>query len=289
MTASDRSARERIIDYARLMRLDRPIGIMLLLWPTLWALWLAADGPPEPHVLAVFVAGVVLMRSAGCVVNDIADRHFDPHVRRTRDRPIAAGRVSVREGLSLAAALCLAAFGLVLTLDPLTIALSFVAVGLAAVYPFMKRWTHLPQIVLGAAFGWAVPMAFAAVTGEIPRTAWLLYVATVLWATAYDTMYAMADREEDLVIGVKSTAILFGDADRLIIGIVQTLMFLALIAIGQQLSLGPAYALGLVCAGGLAVYEQWLIRHRAPADCLRAFLNNNWLGAAVFAGIALGV
>ena len=285
----DRPIQERIIDYARLMRLDRPIGIMLLLWPTLWALWLAAHGRPGLHILFVFVAGVVLMRSAGCIVNDIADRGFDPHVRRTRDRPISAGRVTVREGLVLAIVLCLVAFALVLTLNRLTIELSFVAVGLAAIYPFMKRWTHLPQIVLGAAFGWAVPMAFAAVTGELPRTAWLLFVATVLWATAYDTMYAMVDREDDLEVGVKSTAILFGESDRLLIGIIQALMFSALIAIGLQQSLGPAYYLGLTVAAGLAVYEQWLIRDRQPTQCLRAFLNNNWLGAAVFAGIALGI
>jgi 4-hydroxybenzoate polyprenyltransferase len=279
--------KQRLLEYAYLMRLHKPIGIFLLLWPTLWALWIAAGGLPDPRVLFVFVVGVVLMRSAGCVINDYADRDFDPHVARTRERPIAAGRVTPREALTLFILLCLMALGLVLLMNPLTIKLSLVGVCLAATYPFMKRYTHLPQVYLGAAFGWAVPMAFAAQTGEIPRVAWLLFVATVLWATAYDTMYGMVDREDDLKIGVKSTAILFGDADRLIIGIVQILVLLALVMAGQAAGLGLYYYFGLLLALALAVYQQYLIRNREPKACFDAFLNNNWFGAAVFGGIVL--
>jgi len=279
--------RERLTEYARLMRLDRPIGILLLLWPTLWALWIAGQGRPDPLVLAVFVAGVVLMRSAGCVINDFADRHFDPHVARTRDRPIAAGRVSPREALILFAVLCLLAFGLVLLMNRLTILLSFVAVALAAVYPFTKRVTHLPQVVLGAAFGWAIPMAFAAQTGELPRIAWLLFLVNILWSVAYDTLYAMVDREDDLKIGVKSTAILFGEADRLVVGVLQLLVLLGLSLVGSLAGLGDFYAIGLLVAALLALYQQYLIRDRDPQRCFEAFLNNNWFGAAVFAGIAL--
>lgn len=269
------------------MRLDRPIGIYLLLWPTLWALWVAGEGHPDPLVVFVFVAGVAVMRSAGCVINDFADRAFDPHVERTRDRPIAAGRVSPREALLLFAALCLLAFGLVLLMNRLTIYLSLVGVVLAASYPFMKRYTHLPQVFLGAAFGWAVPMAFAAQTGSVPRVAWLLFVATLLWATAYDTMYGMVDREDDRKIGVKSTAILFGEADRAIIAVIQLLMLVALVMAGQAADMGGYYYFGLLLALGLSLYQQYLIRERDPKKCFQAFLNNNWLGAAVFAGIVL--
>lgn len=279
--------RDRVRQYVLLTRLNRPIGILLLLWPTLWALWAAAGGVPDLHVLSVFVTGVILMRSAGCVINDFADRHIDPQVRRTRDRPIAAGRVSPREALLLFAVLCLLAFALVLTLNPLAIKLSLVAVGLAAVYPFMKRITHLPQVVLGMAFGWAIPMAFAAQTGSVPKVAWLMFVVNVVWSVVYDTMYAMADREDDLRAGVKSTAILFGEADRVIIGILQGLMLLGLLFLGQQLQLGLPYHLALLVATGLAVYQQFLIRRREPAACFRAFLNNNWVGAVIFLGIAL--
>ncbi|HFD81306.1 MAG TPA: 4-hydroxybenzoate octaprenyltransferase [Gammaproteobacteria bacterium] len=279
--------KERLIEYARLMRLDRPIGIYLLLWPTLWALWVAGEGHPDPLVVFVFVAGVAVMRSAGCVINDFADRAFDPHVERTRDRPIAAGRVSPREALLLFAALCLLAFGLVLLMNRLTIYLSLVGVVLAASYPFMKRYTHLPQVFLGAAFGWAVPMAFAAQTGSVPRVAWLLFVATLLWATAYDTMYGMVDREDDRKIGVKSTAILFGEADRAIIAVIQLLMLVALVMAGQAADMGGYYYFGLLLALGLSLYQQYLIRERDPKKCFQAFLNNNWLGAAVFAGIVL--
>ncbi len=269
------------------MRLDRPIGIFLLLWPTLWALWIASEGSPDLLVLLVFVSGVVLMRSAGCVINDYADRHFDPHVERTSDRPIAAGRVRPREALALFAVLCLTAFGLVLLMNRLTIMLSFIGVVLAALYPFMKRFTHLPQVFLGAAFGWAVPMAFAAQTGGVPKVAWLLFVATVLWATAYDTMYGMVDREDDLKIGVKSTAILFGEADRAIIATLQVLLLAALLMVGQEAGLGGYYYFGLLLAAGLALYQQYLIRERDPIACFQAFLNNNWFGAAVFTGIVL--
>ncbi len=278
---------DRAREYALLMRLNRPIGILLLLWPTLWALWIAAGGIPPVKILVIFVLGVVLMRSAGCVINDFADRRFDPQVRRTRDRPIAAGRVTPREALILFAVLCLLAFGLVLMLDWLTIRLSLVAVVLAAVYPFMKRYTYLPQVVLGMAFGWAIPMAFSAVAGELPKVAWLLYVINVIWSVIYDTMYAMADREDDLAAGVKSTAILFGEADRLIIGILQGLMVIGLYLLGRDLAFGPIWWLTLLVVIGLFAWEQHLIRNRDPKRCFYAFLHNNWVGMAIFAGIFL--
>jgi 4-hydroxybenzoate polyprenyltransferase len=278
---------ERGLQYYLLMRFDRPIGIFLLLWPTLWALWIAAEGMPNGGVLTVFILGVVLMRAAGCVINDVADRDIDPHVSRTRGRPIAAGRVSVKEALWLFAVLCLLAFVLVLTLNRLTIMLAFVGVILAATYPFVKRYTYLPQVYLGMAFGWSVPMAFAAQTGAVPLIAWLVFIATVLWATAYDTLYAMVDREDDMRIGVKSTAILFGDADRIMIALIQGLLLVVLILIGQRLALGVYYFTGVLLAAALLVYQQYLIRARAPDQCFRAFLNNNWLGAAVFAGLVL--
>lgn len=279
--------RDRAYQYYLLTRMHRPIGLFLLLWPTLWALWVAAEGFPDWHVLLVFLAGVFLMRSAGCVINDFADRNFDPLVGRTRERPIAAGRVKPREALILFVVLCLLAFALVLTLNPLTIKLSFVAVVLAAAYPFMKRYTHLPQVVLGMAFGWAIPMAFAAQIDAVPKVAWLMYVVNVVWSVVYDTMYAMADREDDIKAGVKSTAILFGDADRVILAILQGMMLLGLLLLGQQLQLGQAYYLSLVVAVGLGLYQQYLIRDRQPARCFAAFLNNNWLGAALFLGLVL--
>ncbi len=278
--------KERLHQYFLLMRLNRPIGIYLLLWPTLWALWIAAEGVPDLWVATVFVLGVVLMRSAGCVINDYADRKIDPFVQRTRNRPLAAGRVSAREALVLFVVLSLTAFALVLTLNWLTIALSAVGAFLAATYPFMKRHTYLPQVYLGLAFGWAVPMAFAAQTGEVPVVAWLLLIATVLWATAYDTMYAMVDRPDDIEIGVKSTAILFGEADRLIIGIIQALMVVVLLLVGSQLAMGWPYYAGVVVAALFMVYQQGLIRERDGMKCFQAFLNNHWVGMAVFAGIA---
>jgi 4-hydroxybenzoate polyprenyltransferase len=257
------------------------------LWPALWALWIAGNGSPDPRIVAVIVGGVVIMRAAGCVINDYADRQFDPLVSRTRNRPIAAGRVTRNEALVLFASLCLTAFGLVLLLNTMTILLSFIGVFLAASYPFMKRYTHLPQIYLGLAFGWAVPMVFAAQTESLPRSAWLLYIATILWALAYDTMYAMVDREEDLKIGVKSTAILFGDLDRVFIGIIQALVFATLYLVGDHESFGIYYYSGLLAAAVLAVYQQTLIFRRSQHGCFRAFLNNNWLGAVVFSGILL--
>jgi 4-hydroxybenzoate polyprenyltransferase len=240
---------------------------------------------PNWHVFIVFVLGVVLMRSAGCVINDYADRKLDPLVSRTRDRPIAAGRVKPGEALMLFVVLCLLAFGLVLTLNWLTIQLSFAGVLLAAMYPFMKRYTHLPQVVLGLAFGWSIPMAFAAQTGNLPKLAWLMYVINVVWSVVYDTMYAMADREDDLKAGIKSTAILFGDADRVILGILQALMLFGLLLLGQDIGAGYAFYTGLGIATVLGTYQQYLIRRRDPEKCFRAFLNNNWLGAAIFAGI----
>jgi len=273
--------------YVELTRLHKPVGILLLLWPTLWALWAAAEGVPDLHVLIVFVTGVVLMRSAGCVINDYADRAIDRHVERTRNRPLTSGRISSREALTLFALLSLVAFVLVLTLNRLTIYLSFGALALAMVYPFMKRYTYLPQVVLGAAFGWAIPMAFAAQTGTVPQLAWLLFVANVLWSTAYDTLYAMVDRDDDLKIGVRSTAILFAHQDRLIIAILQVLVILALVMVGLQLQRGLWFFIGLGLASGLVIYQLYLIRDRQPAACFKAFLNNNWFGAVVFAGLAL--
>jgi 4-hydroxybenzoate polyprenyltransferase len=278
---------ERLGEYARLMRLDRPIGIFLLLWPTLWALWFAGDGAPDALVLFVFVAGVVLMRSAGCVINDYADRDFDPHVARTRDRPIAAGRVSPREALVLFAVLSLAAFGLVLLMNPLTVALSFGGALLAVIYPFTKRHTHLPQAWLGAAFGWGVPMAFAAQTGTVPALAWVLFAATVFWALAYDTEYAMVDRDDDVRIGVKSTAILFGRWDRLWVQLFHAATLILLVWAGMLGGRGWVYFLGLIAAATLAEYQQWLIHGRDRDACFRAFLSNNWFGLAVFAGLAV--
>jgi 4-hydroxybenzoate polyprenyltransferase len=277
----------RFREYALLMRLNRPIGIFLLLWPALWALLIAGEGRPPPRIVLIFIVGVILMRSAGCVINDFADREIDRFVTRTRNRPLTAGRVSTREAKLLFILLCLAAFALVLLLNTLTIMLSVVAVLLAGSYPFMKRVTHLPQVYLGAAFGWAVPMAFAAVTGGVPPLGWLMFTATVLWATVYDTMYAMVDRDDDIVLGVKSTAILFGDADRQIIGVLQTMLLICLIMIGHQAGLGRFYYGSLVIAALLALYQQGLIRYREREGCFRAFLNNNWFGAVIFTGILL--
>ena len=279
--------RERIVQYALLMRVHRPIGSLLLLWPTLWALWIAGAGTPDPGIVLVFVAGVFVMRSAGCVINDYADRGIDPHVRRTMDRPIASGKVAPREALALFAVLCLVGFGLVLTLNGLAVMLSFAGAALAAGYPFMKRWTHLPQVHLGVAFGWGIPMAFAALTGGTPPLAWLLLTGVVAWAVAYDTMYAMADREDDLRIGVKSTAILFGDADRVFVGVAQVAVLAVLVLAGRQAGLGVFYNVAVAMGAALFLYQQRLIRDREPAACFNAFLNNHWVGALVFGGIAI--
>ena len=280
---------DRIKDYAILMRLNRPIGTLLLLWPTLWALWFASNGRPGFLVLFVFTVGVFLMRSAGCVINDYADREFDPHVARTRNRPIAAGRVSAREAQALFVALALSAFLLVLLMNRLTILLSFIGAFLAASYPFMKRYTHLPQFYLGAAFGWSIPMAFAAVTGTVPMLAWVIFLANVFWSVAYDTAYAMVDREDDIKVGVKSTAILFGRYDRFMIAVFHILCLGLLYWAGVMAHLGIIYFVGLLIALSLAVWQQWLIRDRQGPACFRAFLNNNWFGAAVFAGLFISL
>ncbi|BAO44205.1 4-hydroxybenzoate octaprenyltransferase [Thiolapillus brandeum] len=277
--------RHRWSSYARLMRLDKPIGILLLLWPTLWALWIAAEGHPKPWLVAVFVAGVVLMRSAGCVINDYADRNIDRHVERTAERPLTAGLVSEKETLLLFGLLVGLAFVLVLTLNNFTIALSFVGAFLAASYPFTKRFTHLPQAYLGAAFGWAIPMVFAAQTGSIDPRSWWLFLAVLVWALIYDTMYAMVDRADDLKIGVKSTAILFGSWDRLIIGLLQLTFLGILYHVGHLFFLGRYWYMALGFALGLMLYHQWLIRQRDRALCFKAFLHNHWIGVVIFLGI----
>ena len=271
--------------YARLIRLDKPIGSYLLLWPALGALAIAGNGSPDGWVLFVFVCGVLLMRSAGCAINDYADRDIDLHVTRTRARPLTSGKISARESLAVFAVLALLAFALVLTLNRLTILLSFVGIALAASYPFMKRYHYLPQVHMGAAFGWSVPMAYAAQTATLPKMAWLLYVATVVWATAYDTMYSMVDRDDDLKIGVKSTAILFGDYDRVMIGLLQALFVLAMALAGIDLGFSAIYFVALGIAVLLLLYQQFLINDRMPEHCFIAFLNNHWVGAIVFAGI----
>jgi 4-hydroxybenzoate polyprenyltransferase len=276
----------RLRDYALLLRLDKPIGIWLLLWPTLWALWFASRGTPPPDLLAVFVLGTILMRSAGCVINDYADRNFDPHVERTKNRPIAAGRVSPREALVLFALLCLLALLVALRLDAAALWLSLPAVLLAASYPLAKRFHSLPQAHLGIAFSWGIPMAYAAVRGSVP---WLeagqLMAANLCWVIAYDTWYAMSDREDDLKVGVKSSAILFGRYDRLIIGLLQALALALLWSIGRLAARGPVYDLGLAAAAGFALYQQYLGRKRERGACFAAFLNNNGFGAAILIGL----
>lgn len=271
--------------YFRLMRLDKPIGILLLLWPTLWALWLASNGWPDNRLLFIFIVGTVLMRSAGCVMNDVADRHFDGHVARTDKRPLVAGEVSVKEALLLATLLSLVAFGLVLTLNALTIALSFAALFLAASYPFTKRFFALPQAYLGIAFGFGIPMAFAAVQGWVPQQAWLMLVANIAWSLAYDTEYAMVDRPDDLKIGICSSAITFGKYDVALIMFFYALMLALMAYVGALMQLTWIYYVGLVLAGLLILYHFILIKNREPARCFRAFLHNNWVGAAIFAGI----
>ncbi len=274
-------------DYARLMRLDRPIGTYLLLWPTLWALWIGGHGRPDPHVLLIFVAGVVLMRSAGCVINDYADRSFDPHVARTQDRPLAAGRVSTHEALMLFAILALTALILALQLHRAALLWAVAGAFLAVTYPFIKRFLSVPQLYLGLSFGWGIPMAFAAQLYKVPRVAWLLFLANLLWVTAYDTIYAMVDRDDDLRIGLRSTAILFGDSDRHIIAVLQAMTLLALVLAGRMAGLGPWYLAGLAAAGAFFAYQLWLIRRRDPRACFQAFLNNQYVGLSVFVGILL--
>lgn len=273
--------------YAALTRLNKPIGIWLLLWPVLWALWLSSGGRPDPHVFTVFVIGTVLTRSAGCAINDFADRKFDGHVRRTRDRPLVTGAVDPAEAVAICAGLGLIALGLVLTLNQLTQLLALIGGVLVVTYPFFKRFFPLPQAYLGIAFTWSVPMAYAAQTSELPRAAWVMFMAGLLWTVAYDTMYAMADREDDKKLGIRSSALLFGDADRFIVGIMQLMTLLGLWLIGDEMQLGLWYGLGLAGAAIFALYQQLLIRHRKPDDCFRAFLNNNYFGMSVFIGIVL--
>jgi 4-hydroxybenzoate polyprenyltransferase len=279
--------KQRLVEYARLTRIDRPIGIYLVLWPTLWGLWIAAEGWPNPLVLVVFVLGTVLMRSAGCAINDFADRKFDPHVSRTEQRPLARGVIKPVEAVMVFVVLCLVSLALVLLMNRLTILLAVPGAFLAGSYPFMKRITHLPQAYLGAAFGWAIPMAFAAQAGEVPLNAWIFFVANIFWAIAYDTMYAICDREDDLKIGVKSAAIMMGRFDRLGIGLMQVLTLGLLVVGGLAFGLGLPYMLGLVAATGFGLYQQYLIRDRDPKLSFQAFLNNHYFGMAVFAGIAL--
>lgn len=278
---------ERIEQYWLLARFDKPIGILILLWPALWALWVASNGKPDLFVLFIICSGVVIMRAAGCVINDYADRDIDPLVERTMQRPIAAGKVSPKEAIILFVVLCLCAFFLVFQLNLMTIMLSFVAAFLAASYPFMKRYTHLPQAYLGIAFGFAVPMSFSAQTNTIPSIAWVMYLAVMLWALVYDTMYAMVDKEDDLKIGVKSTAILFADKEREIMAGLQLIIIALLIYIGQMQQLGWLYYIGVAVASGLSLYQQTLIFNREKTLCFKAFLNSNYFGMAIFVGLVL--
>lgn len=273
--------------YCRLMRIDKPIGSLLLLWPTLWALWLAGRGIPDAKILVVFVLGVFMMRAAGCVVNDFADRKIDGHVKRTASRPLPSGAVSEKESKILFGVLVLISFGLVLTLNSMTIWLSLVGLALAWIYPFMKRVTNLPQVVLGAAFGWSIPMGFAAVSESLPLVCWLLLLANICWTVAYDTLYAMVDRDDDLKIGVKSTAILFGQYDRLIVGLLQLATLLLMVAIGYLMHLGGAFYWSVLLAGALFIHQQKMIAKRQREPCFQAFLNNNYVGLVLFLGILL--
>ncbi|KFX06183.1 4-hydroxybenzoate polyprenyltransferase [Pectobacterium betavasculorum] len=275
--------------YCRLMRIDKPIGSLLLLWPTLWALWLAGGGAPAPWTLFVFVAGVFLMRAAGCVINDYADRHFDGHVKRTASRPLPSGEVSEQSAKVLFVVLVLLAFGLVLTLNKMTILLSVAGLALAWVYPFMKRVSHLPQFVLGAAFGWSIPMAYAAVSESLPATCWMMFLAYICWTVAYDTQYAMVDRDDDLKIGVKSTAILFGRFDNIIIGLLQFSMLALLLALGSISGLGMPYTISLLVAAGMFIYQQILTAGREREACFKAFHNNKYVGMAIFIGVLFGL
>lgn len=276
---------DKFKQYLLLIRLNKPIGIFLLLWPTLWGLWIASEGFPNTKILVVFLFGVFLMRSAGCILNDIIDKDFDKFVARTQNRPLASDKLSSIEAFIVAISLIFIAFLLVLTTNTLTVQLSFVAIILAGTYPFLKRHTYLPQFFLGLTFGWSIPMAFAATTNSIPKIAWLLLIANILWTVVYDTIYAMIDREDDLKIGIKSTAILFDDADRFIIGLIQSLVLIALIVIGQQASLNTIYYFSLIIGGCLFLYQLYLIRNRDQKKCMQAFLNNNWFGLVVFIGL----
>ncbi len=282
-----REVQRRVKPYIQLTRLDRPIGILLLLWPTLSALWIAAEGLPDITVLVVFILGVILMRSAGCAINDFADREIDGSVWRTQNRPLATGELTARQAIYVFIGMALVAFILVSMLNTLTIWLSLGGVFLAATYPFMKRYTYFPQIYLGMAFGWAIPMAYAAQTNSVPVMAWLLFLANIIWTTMYDTFYAMADREDDLLAGVKSTAVLFGDDDLIIQGMMQVAYIFVMVLIGVQLEMSFIFYLGLCVAGGLFAYQQFLAKDRQPQRCLQAFLNNNWVGLAIFLSLVI--
>jgi 4-hydroxybenzoate polyprenyltransferase len=279
------SAGSRWNAYWRLMRFDRPIGILLLLWPTLWALWIAGDGAPSLKNVMIFCAGVVVMRAAGCIMNDVADRDFDPHVERTRGRPLAAGELTTRQALGAFGLLMLIALGLVLMTNALTVKLAFAGAALAASYPFFKRVTHLPQIVLGIAFGWGMVMAFAAETNGIPVVAWWLLAINVLWSVIYDTLYAMVDREDDASIGIKSTAILLGRHDLLALRLLKAAMLALLVLLGMRLGLAWPWYLAVAISAGLFTLQQVWVRDRDRDACFRAFLNNNWVGLALFAGL----
>ncbi len=287
MKSSLRTVVSTLVDYGLLIRLHRPVGTWLLLWPALWALWMSSAGHPHEHVFIVFALGVFLTRSAGCAINDWADRKVDPEVKRTRDRPLAAGRIQPSEALIVYAILCLLAFALVLTLDRLTVAYAVVGAGLMAAYPFMKRFFPLPQAWLGLAFSWSIPMAWVAQHGSVTRVGWLVFAAGVLWVMVYDTQYAMVDRDDDLRLGVHSSAITFGDADRIVLGALQALTLLALVLAGQALGMGSWYHAGLGTGAITFVYQQWLIRDRSREGCFAAFINNQWFGLAVFLGVAL--
>lgn len=273
--------------YWRLMRFDKPIGILLLLWPTLWALWIAGEGRPSVKNILIFAAGVVLMRAAGCIMNDVADRDFDPQVQRTRSRPLATGELTVREALIMFALLMLMAFGLVLLTNALTIKLAFAGAVLASSYPFFKRFTHWPQVVLGIAFGWGMVMAFAAETGRIPAVAWWLLSVNIVWSVVYDTLYAMVDRDDDIRVGLKSTAILFGHYDLLILRFLKILMLVLLVKIGLMLAMNWPWYLGVAITACLFVMQQLWVRNRDPGAYFRAFLNNNWIGLTLFAGLVI--
>ncbi|KMW73246.1 4-hydroxybenzoate polyprenyltransferase [Photorhabdus luminescens subsp. luminescens] len=278
-------AQSKWLAYCRLVRINKPIGALLLLWPTFWALWMAGKGIPDMHILLIFTAGVFLMRAAGCAINDFADRKFDGYVERTKTRPLPSGAISGKESKILFVVLALISFGLVLTLNKMAIGLSVVGLALAWLYPFVKRFSHLPQFVLGAAYGWAIPMGFAAVSESLPPECWLLFLANIFWSVIYDTQYAMVDRNDDLKIGVKSTAILFGRFDKLIIGLLQLAMLLVLALVGYMMNLGGIYYWSLLLAGTLFIYQQKLIADRERTLCFQAFLNNNYVGLVLFLGI----
>lgn len=278
---------KRVQEWGRLMRLDKPVGIWLLLWPELWALWIAGAGRPNPRILIIFLLGTVVMRSAGCVINDFADRNVDPYVKRTKSRPLAARRVSPQEALVLFFGLSAVALYLALQLDFATLKLAFIGAALTVSYPFLKRFFPLPQFYLGLAFGWAVPMAYMAAAGSLPRVAWVLFVTAVLWACIYDTLYAMVDRDDDLKIGVKSSAILFADMDKMIVAIMQLMMLFALLLVGRAMNFGRWYLAGVIAAAVFFLYQQLLIRDREPAKCFRAFQNNQYVGLSIFIGVLL--